>query len=113
MRSVVFDGRIPISIPNPHVVFVVVETAAQEAFMVYARTLEAQERLQAIVVDECHMYLSKAVVDFRPDFSTLPSLVARFRCPIVFLSGTLPPTFEQELQTKFNKSGFRSFRDAC
>jgi superfamily II DNA helicase RecQ len=77
------------------------------------RGLESMDRLQAIVLDEAHLYLSPDLAEFRPVFRTLPSIFRKFNVPLIFLSGSLPPSDEVRLATLFNRGPMRTLRESC
>ncbi|KAI6777557.1 uncharacterized protein J7T54_004107, partial [Emericellopsis cladophorae] len=73
-------------------VIVSAEAACTRGFLDYAFRLEAQQRLDRIVVDECHLTLTAT---FRKSMVRLGSFVRQVRTQSVWLTATLPPSFEE------------------
>ena len=77
--------------------FVSVEAASTKDFLKYARSLVAQQKLDRIVVDECH--LTATAAEYRPslvDLTTLRCLPTQF----VYLTATLPPSLQAEFEER-------------
>lgn len=78
-------------------VLVTVEAASTGDFMKYARALVAQQKLDRIVVDECHLTVTAA--SYREsiiDLTHIRSLRAQF----VYLTATLPPSMQVEFEER-------------
>ncbi|KAK4552367.1 hypothetical protein LTR86_010381 [Recurvomyces mirabilis] len=78
-------------------VFVSAEAASQPGFLQYARRLVDDQRLDRIVVDECHLTVTAA--DYRRsivDLSQIRSLPTQF----VYLTATLPPAMQTEFEER-------------
>ncbi|KAL9606886.1 MAG: hypothetical protein Q9167_008133, partial [Letrouitia subvulpina] len=71
------------------IVLVTPESARSDDFSRFINRLNGQQRLDRIVIDECHMVLNEQA-DFRPKIRELGAL-SRARVPIVILTATLPP----------------------
>ena len=85
--------------PATRLVFVSAEAAAcNHGFLTFAAGLQAQGRLDRIVVDECHVPLTAA--SYRHQLIHLDRLRA-VPCPLVLLTGTLPPVMQPELEELF------------
>ncbi|CAA9965124.1 RecQ family helicase [Pyrenophora teres f. maculata] len=70
------------------------DITSQGNFLAYAGILQTQGLLRRVVVDECHLIITAS--DWRPKLAQLKNL--RFlSCPLVLLTGTLPPVREQEI----------------
>lgn len=78
-------------------VFVSVEAACTSAFMRYARSLVSQQKLDRIVIDECH--LTVTAVEYRPKMIDLAGLRA-LRTQFVYLTATLPPSMQKEFEER-------------
>ncbi|OAQ57815.2 DEAD/DEAH box helicase domain-containing protein [Pochonia chlamydosporia 170] len=72
-------------------VVVSAEAACTETFVGYAHRLESRQRLDRIVIDECHLTITAT---FRRSMRQLSSYVRRVRTQTVWLTATLPPDFE-------------------
>ena len=97
----------------PRIVCAVVEKAANRQFQCFLRELEATEQLHAIVLDEAHLYLSPDLATFRPRFKDLPGIFVKYNAPLIFLTGSLPPSDELRLLGLFNRREIRTIRDSC
>jgi len=85
--------------PASRLVFVSAEAAAcNDDFLTFAAHLQTQDRLDRIVVDECHVPLTAA--SYRRQLAYLYRLRA-VPCPLVLLTGTLPPSMQTELEETF------------
>jgi len=82
---------------SPPLIFVGSESATSAQFHAFIRTLESEQRLDQIVLNECHLLLTES--DYRPSLLALKGL-SRFTCQIVCLTATLPPLRESELARK-------------
>ena len=76
------------------IMLVTPESAVTTGFQTYLNRLKAQQLLDRIVVDECHVVLDSSE-QFRPKLLQLPQLWL-LECPIVMLTATLPPAEEVE-----------------
>lgn len=80
----------------PQLVFVDVENAIQPPFQTLLLALNRAGRLDRIVIDEAHLIVTAA--HYRDCMGQLSSL-RRAKCPMICLSGTLPPFACSELRT--------------
>jgi len=78
-------------------VFVSVEAAGTKEFLKYARSLLAQQKLDRIVVDECH--LTVTAVEYRPSMIDLTT-IRTLRTQFVYLTATLPPSLQAEFEDR-------------
>ncbi|KAH6975566.1 telomere-associated recQ-like helicase [Ilyonectria destructans] len=76
------------------------ETACTNGFLEYANRLIDRQRLDRIVVDECHLTITAS--DYRRSMSQLAWHVRRIRTQTVWMTATLPPTY-YELFLEHNK----------
>jgi superfamily II DNA helicase RecQ len=84
---------------STRLVFVSAEAAAMnDDFLTYASTLQADGRLDRIVIDECHVPLIAA--SYRQRLVHLDRLRA-IPCPLLLLTGTLPPKCQEHLEDTF------------
>jgi superfamily II DNA helicase RecQ len=97
----------------PRILCAVVEKATRQHFQHFLSELTANERLHAIVLDEAHLYLSPDLAKFRPRFKDLPGIFVKHNAPLVFLTGSLPPSDEFRLLGLFNRREIRTIRDSC
>ena len=74
------------------VVVVSAEAACTRSFLEYAHRLECRQRLDRIVVDECHLTVTAR---YRKSMRNLGSYVRQIRTQTVWLTATLPPSFEE------------------
>ena len=72
---------------------VTAEAASSKDFMKYARSLIAQQKLDRIVVDECHLTVTAA--HYRESIVDLAS-IRGLRTQFVYLTATLPPSMLAE-----------------
>ena len=77
------------------IVLVTPESAVSESFMTYLNRMKATQRLDRIVIDECHVILNEQV-DFRKQLQRLGVLVGA-EAQMVLLTATLPPCEEDTL----------------
>ena len=75
------------------IVFVTPESAITKGFSDYLNRLAAQQRLDRVVVDECHIMLD-STPDFRPGVQRLGEVLALLGVQLLFLSATLQPRDE-------------------
>jgi superfamily II DNA or RNA helicase len=73
-------------------VVVSAEAACTRSFLDYAHRLEGQQRLDRIVIDECHLTVTAT---YRKSMMQLGSFVRQIRTQSVWLTATLPPAFEE------------------
>lgn len=78
-------------------VVISVEAAGTKDFLKYARTLINQQKLDRIVVDECH--LTTTAVEYRPSMVDLTSIRV-LRTQFVYLTATLPPSIKAEFEDR-------------
>jgi superfamily II DNA helicase RecQ len=78
-------------------VFVSVEAACTKGFTEYARALVNQQKLDRIVVDECH--LTVTAVEYRPKVVDLTN-IRSLRTQFVYLTATLPPSMQREFEER-------------
>ncbi|KAL6359113.1 hypothetical protein LRP88_09313 [Fusarium phalaenopsidis] len=76
------------------------EAACTESFLEYANRLADRQRLDRIVIDECHLTITAN--DYRWCMSQLGWYVRRVQTQTVWLTATLPPDY-QELFMEHNK----------
>ncbi|CEN60840.1 hypothetical protein ASPCAL03272 [Aspergillus calidoustus] len=82
------------------IVLVTPESAVTSDFQSFINQLVMMRRLDRVVVDECHIIMN-AQKDFRPQMAQLGRLV-RARCPMVYLTATLPPQMEGEFSQRIH-----------
>lgn len=78
-------------------VLVTAEAASTKDLMIYSRALIAQQKLDRIVVDDCHLAVTAAsdresIVDL--------TLIRRLRTQFVYLTATLPPSMYAESEER-------------
>ena len=89
---------------DARIVLVTPESARSEGFIRFMNRLRGQERLDRIVIDECHVVLNDQP-DFRPKLQELGEL-NKVRVPIIMLTATLPPSEEERFMKRmWLKSG--------
>lgn len=76
-------------------IFVTVEAASTKDFMNYARTLVNQQKLDRVVIDECHLTVTAA--RYRPHMVDL-GFIRSLRTQFVYLTATLPPCIQAEFE---------------
>ena len=81
-------------------VIVSAEAACSSSFLEYAQRLVGRQKLDRVVVDECHLTVTTG--DYRPHMSQLGWYVRQLRTQTVWLTATLPPSMEEEF-TEHNK----------
>ena len=86
-----------------NIVLVTPESAVSEAFWTFVVRSRRSQRLDRIVIDECHVVLNRSR-SFRPAMARLGELSAAER-PMVLLTATLPPQEEGEL---WSRMGFEA-----
>ena len=77
---------------DARIVLVTPESVRSEDFIRFINRIRGQERLNRIVIDECHVVLNDQQ-DFRPRLQKLEEL-NRAQVPMVMLTATLPPVEE-------------------
>jgi superfamily II DNA helicase RecQ len=78
-------------------VLVSAEAVSTKAFMKYAQSLITQQKLDRIVVDECHLTVIAA--EYRPSIVGL-TLIRSLRTQFVYLTATLPPSMQTEFEDR-------------
>ncbi len=76
------------------IVFVTPESAVTKGFRDFVNRLQSQQRLDRVVVDECHVLLD-GDREFRPQLSELGSVLRDWGVQRVFLTATLAPADEE------------------
>ncbi|KJZ69304.1 hypothetical protein HIM_11298 [Hirsutella minnesotensis 3608] len=76
------------------IVFVTPESAVTKGFRDFVNRLQSQQRLDRVVVDECHVLLD-GVRGFRPQLSELGTVLRDWGVQRVFLTATLAPADEE------------------
>ncbi|KAJ9654637.1 hypothetical protein H2201_008965 [Coniosporium apollinis] len=76
-------------------VLVTVEAASTGEFMAYGQRLVAGQRLDRIVVDECHLTVTAA--EYRQSMVDL-AVIRSLRTQFVYLTATLPPAMQAEFE---------------
>ena len=95
---------------DARVVLVTPESSRSEDFIRFINRLRGQERLDRIVIDECHAVLNEQR-GFRPRLQELGEL-NKAQVPMVMLTATLPPTEEDRFMKRMwlTPSDVRVFR---
>jgi superfamily II DNA helicase RecQ len=78
-------------------VIVSTEAASTKDFVKYARGLIARQKLDRVVVDECH--LTVTAVEYRPTIVDVTALRC-LRTQFVYMTATLPPLIQAEFQER-------------
>ncbi|KAM0714670.1 hypothetical protein Q7P37_003050 [Cladosporium fusiforme] len=78
-------------------VMVSIEAASTKDFMKYAQGLVARQKLDRIVVDECH--LTVTAVEYRPTMADVTA-VRCLRTQFVYMTATLPPIMQAEFEER-------------
>ncbi|KAJ6438049.1 recq family helicase [Purpureocillium lavendulum] len=78
----------------PRVVIVSAEAASSDDFLQWAADLRVRDRLDRVVIDECHLMFT-AANEYRRKLRALV-LLRNLGCAFVFLTGTLPPLCQRE-----------------
>ncbi|KAL1582281.1 hypothetical protein WHR41_09167 [Cladosporium halotolerans] len=78
-------------------VLVSAEAASSKDFIKYARRLIAEQKLDRIVVDECHLTVIAA--EYRPSIVELTA-IRSLRTQFVYLTATLPPSMRAEFEER-------------
>lgn len=84
--------------PTASVVLVTPESFVTPAFTSYINRLSVRQRLDRVVLDECHTVLDSSY-EFRPQLRNIGSFLQSTGAQKVFLTATLPPRDELEFQT--------------
>ncbi|KAH0544389.1 hypothetical protein GP486_008517, partial [Trichoglossum hirsutum] len=91
------------------ILLVTPESAISQGFMNHLRKLQGMDRLDRIVIDECHILLNTRL-DFRRKLQKLRKMV-EFTAQLVLLTATLPPSKESELLSMISIEAPLMFRD--
>jgi len=91
------------------ILLVTPESAISQGFMGHLRKLQSMDRLDRIVIDECHIVLNTRL-DFRRKLQKLGKVV-EFTVQLVLLTATLPPSKEAELLSMMSIEAPLMFRD--
>ena len=75
-------------------VIVSAEAACSQSFLEYAHVLVSKQKLDRIVLDECHLTITAS--DYRPCMAELGWYVRQVRTQTVWLTATLPPVMQEE-----------------
>jgi superfamily II DNA helicase RecQ len=78
-------------------VLVTAEAASTRDFLKYARALISQQKLDRIVVDECHLTITAA--GYRKSMVDLAA-IRGLRTQFVYLTATLPPSMQAEFEER-------------
>ena len=78
-------------------VLVSAEAASSKDFVKYARRLIAEQKLDRIVIDECHLTVIAA--EYRPSIVELTA-IRSLRTQFVYLTATLPPSMRAEFEER-------------
>jgi superfamily II DNA helicase RecQ len=78
-------------------VLVSAEAASSKDFVKYARRLIAKQKLDRIVIDECHLTVIAA--EYRPSIVELTA-IRSLRTQFVYLTATLPPSMRTEFEER-------------
>lgn len=78
-------------------ILVSAEAVSSKDFMKYARRLVAEQKLDRIVVDECH--LTVVAAEYRPSIIELTA-IRSLRTQFVYLTATLPPSMRAEFEER-------------
>lgn len=78
-------------------IIVSVEAAVTRAFLMYSQGLVARQKLDRIIIDECH--LTVIAVQYRPVITEL-TMLRSLRTQFVYLSATLPPSMQEEFNER-------------
>lgn len=94
-------------------VFVTPESAVTKGFRAFVERMHGQQKLDRVIVDECHTVLQSSKA-FRPQMAQLGATLQDFGVPVVCLTATLKPTQEKALFTAlhFISDRVRMFREA-
>src|SRR5579862_514407 len=91
------------------ILLVTPESAISQGFMNHMRKLQAMDRLDRIVIDECHILLNTRL-DFRRKLQKLRKVV-EFAVQLVLLTATLPISKESELLSMISIEAPVMFRE--
>lgn len=78
-------------------VLVTAEAASTKDFIKYARALIAQQKLDRVVIDECHLTVTAA--SYRQSMVDL-TFIRSLRTQFVYLTATLPPSMQAEFEER-------------
>jgi len=87
-------------------VFVTPESAVTKGFRIFVERLHSQQKLDRVVVDECHTLLEWSKT-FRPRIGQVGIALQEFGVPVICLTATLKPSEEGAL---YSQLGFRPER---
>ncbi|KAL3595876.1 hypothetical protein FPOAC2_10246 [Fusarium poae] len=76
-------------------VFVTPESAVSKGFRAFVERMHGQQKLDRVVVDECHTVLGGSKT-FRPQMARLGEVLQDFGVPVICLTATLKPAQEME-----------------
>ena len=82
---------------EPALILVSAEAVSSKDFKKYARRLIAEQKLDRIVVDECH--LTVVAAEYRPRIVELTAIQS-LRTQFVYLTATLPPSMRAEFEER-------------
>ncbi|KAI8682258.1 hypothetical protein NCS56_00348100 [Fusarium sp. Ph1] len=93
-------------------VFVTPESAVSKGFRTFVERMHGQQKLDRVVVDECHTVLGYSKT-FRPQMGRLGETLQDFGVPVVCLTATLKPTQERAFfkELRFIAERVRMFRE--
>jgi superfamily II DNA helicase RecQ len=94
-------------------VFVTPESAVSKGFRVFVERMHGQQKLDRVVVDECHTVLGYSKT-FRPQMGRVGETLQDFGVPVICLTATLKPAQEMAFfrQMRFMPGRVRMFREA-
>lgn len=94
-------------------VFVTPESAVSKGFRMFVERMHGQQKLDRVVVDECHTAMRYSKI-FRPQIGRLGETLQDFGVPVVCLTATLKPAREMAFfrQMRFTPERVRMFREA-
>ena len=78
-------------------ILISVEAASTKDFLKYAQSLVTQQKLDRIVIDECHLTITAA--EYRPSVIEL-AVIRSLRTQFVYLTATLPPSMQAEFEER-------------
>ncbi|PON20110.1 hypothetical protein TGAM01_v211033 [Trichoderma gamsii] len=93
-------------------VFITPEGAATKGFRAFVERMHGQQRLDRVVVDECHTVLEWSK-EFRPRIGKLGEVLKEFGVPVICLTATLKPKEELAFYAQMGFVGdrVRMFRE--
>jgi superfamily II DNA helicase RecQ len=75
-------------------IIVSAEAACSQSFLEYTHVLVSKQKLDRIVLDECHLTITAR--DYRPYMAELGWYVRQVQTQTVWLTATLPPVMQEE-----------------